>query len=297
MGKAADAFRTISEVADWLDVPAHVLRFWESKFTQIKPVKRAGGRRYYRPADMTLLGGIKVLLHDQGMTIKGAQKYLRENGIQQVSDMSPPLDDEALVEVSGIALDVAPAPARPAEVLNFARFGDAEDAEDAEETGEEETGEEETGVEEIGAEEEPDPQASLWSEDASPPAAPMEVRTPPPPPTVTPEFPPAEEALTTEAPDAEPASEPIAEPEAETAFAPEPQDTSPPAAEPEPEQAEDAQPTPDLSPDPVDDLAAAPGLLTAISTLPRPLSPELAARLAPLVAALRAHAATHAKDR
>ncbi|MFU8777441.1 MAG: MerR family transcriptional regulator, partial [Roseovarius sp.] len=63
MGKAADAFRTISEVADWLDVPAHVLRFWESKFPQIKPVKRAGGRRYYRPADMALLGGIKVLLH------------------------------------------------------------------------------------------------------------------------------------------------------------------------------------------------------------------------------------------
>ena len=63
MAKSADAFRTISEVADWLEVPAHVLRFWESKFSQVKPVKRAGGRRYYRPADMRLLAGIKILLH------------------------------------------------------------------------------------------------------------------------------------------------------------------------------------------------------------------------------------------
>ena len=78
MEKSPDAFRTISEVADWLDVPTHVLRFWESRFKQIKPVKRAGGRRYYRPSDMALIGGIKVLLHDEGMTIRGAQKLLRE---------------------------------------------------------------------------------------------------------------------------------------------------------------------------------------------------------------------------
>ena len=62
--KSPDAFRTISEVAEWLDTPAHVLRFWESKFTQVKPVKRAGGRRYYRPADMELIGGIKRLLQE-----------------------------------------------------------------------------------------------------------------------------------------------------------------------------------------------------------------------------------------
>ena len=74
MNKSQGAFRTISEVSEWLDTPAHVLRFWESKFTQIKPVKRAGGRRYYRPEDMALLGGIKTLLHDQGLTIKGVQK-------------------------------------------------------------------------------------------------------------------------------------------------------------------------------------------------------------------------------
>jgi len=92
MAKSADAFRTISEVSEWLDTPAHVLRFWESKFSQVKPVKRAGGRRYYRPSDMELLGGIKRLLHEDGMTIKGVQKLLREKGVSHVSDMSQPLD-------------------------------------------------------------------------------------------------------------------------------------------------------------------------------------------------------------
>lgn len=98
MPKSRDAFRTISEVADWLDTQAHVLRFWESKFPQVKPVKRAGGRRYYRPADMTLLGGIKTLLHDDGMTIKGVQKILREEGVKHVCALSPPVDiDEGLI--------------------------------------------------------------------------------------------------------------------------------------------------------------------------------------------------------
>jgi len=92
MEKSPDAFRTISEVADWLGVQAHVLRFWESKFTQVKPVKRAGGRRYYRPSDMRLLGGIKKLLHDDGLTIKGVQKALREQGVTQISNLSPELD-------------------------------------------------------------------------------------------------------------------------------------------------------------------------------------------------------------
>ena len=95
MAKSPDAFRTISEVADWLGIPAHVLRFWESKFTQVKPVKRAGGRRYYRPGDMQLLGGIKKLLHDDGLTIKGVQKILRENGVGHVSELSQPLDEMA----------------------------------------------------------------------------------------------------------------------------------------------------------------------------------------------------------
>lgn len=84
MSKAADAFRTISEVADDLDVPKHVLRFWEARFPQIKPMKRGGGRRYYRPADLDLLRGIRHLLHNEGYTIKGVQKILREQGLDVV---------------------------------------------------------------------------------------------------------------------------------------------------------------------------------------------------------------------
>ena len=91
--KSRDAFRTISEVAEWLDVPTHVLRFWESRFSQIKPVKRAGGRRYYRPSDMRVIGGVKVLLHDQGMTIRAVQKLFREEGVKHVSSHSPDLYD------------------------------------------------------------------------------------------------------------------------------------------------------------------------------------------------------------
>lgn len=84
MDKAAEAFRTIGEVADELDVPKHVLRFWEGKFPQIRPMKRGGGRRYYRPEDMELLRGIRHLLHAEGYTIKGVQKILREQGVDQV---------------------------------------------------------------------------------------------------------------------------------------------------------------------------------------------------------------------
>jgi DNA-binding transcriptional MerR regulator len=82
MEKSPDAFRTISEVADELDLPQHVLRFWETRFSQIKPMKRGGGRRYYRPQDVDLIKGIRHLLYDQGFTIKGVQRILRENGIQ-----------------------------------------------------------------------------------------------------------------------------------------------------------------------------------------------------------------------
>lgn len=88
MDKSPDAFRTISEVAETLDTPAHVLRFWESRFPQIRPVKRAGGRRYYRPADVALLTGIKRLLHDEGLTIRGVQKILREQGVRHVARLA-----------------------------------------------------------------------------------------------------------------------------------------------------------------------------------------------------------------
>lgn len=77
--KSAQAFRTISEVASELDVPQHVLRFWESKFNQVRPLKRGGGRRYYRPEDVDLLRRIRGLLYDEGYTIKGVQRLLREN--------------------------------------------------------------------------------------------------------------------------------------------------------------------------------------------------------------------------
>ena len=110
MTKSRDAFRTISEVAEWLDTPAHVLRFWESKFTQVKPVKRAGGRRYYRPQDMELLAGIKALLHNDGMTIKGAQKLLREKGIKHVSGMGRSLEEDD-APGSAPALEAEPATA------------------------------------------------------------------------------------------------------------------------------------------------------------------------------------------
>lgn len=84
MRKSADAFRTISEVADELDVPKHVLRFWEIKFPHIRPMKRGGGRRYYRPEDLELLSGIRTLLHADGYTIKGVQKILKEHGAEHV---------------------------------------------------------------------------------------------------------------------------------------------------------------------------------------------------------------------
>ena len=80
MDKAPDAFRTISEVAEELDIPQHVLRFWESRFPQIRPMKRGGGRRYYRPDDVDLLRGIRHLLYGEGYTIRGVQRILREQG-------------------------------------------------------------------------------------------------------------------------------------------------------------------------------------------------------------------------
>ena len=108
--KAPEAFRTISEVADWLGVSAHVLRFWESKFSQVKPVKRAGGRRYYRPADMELLGGIRRLLHDEGMTVKGVQKMLREKGVKAVAALSHPVDQPVTGAPPAPTIFSAPAP-------------------------------------------------------------------------------------------------------------------------------------------------------------------------------------------
>ena len=87
MDKAPGAFRTISEVADEIDVPQHVLRFWESRFTQIRPMKRGGGRRFYRPEDVNLLRGVRHLLYGEGYTIRGVQRILREQGAAFVQDV------------------------------------------------------------------------------------------------------------------------------------------------------------------------------------------------------------------
>ncbi|MCR9151706.1 MAG: MerR family transcriptional regulator [Rhodobacteraceae bacterium] len=118
-GKSADAFRTISEVSELIGTPAHVLRFWETKFGQIRPVKRAGGRRYYRPADVALIDGIRQLLHEDGMTIRGVQKILRERGLRHVMGLSrfaeglggapeePPAREEAPVETP-VAAPIVP---------------------------------------------------------------------------------------------------------------------------------------------------------------------------------------------
>ncbi len=104
MDKAPDAFRTISEVAEDLDIPQHVLRFWETRFSQIKPMKRSGGRRYYRPDDVDLLRGIRRLLYGEGYTIRGVQRILKEHGIgsvQRLADASAIAAFGAIEEVIG----------------------------------------------------------------------------------------------------------------------------------------------------------------------------------------------------
>lgn len=117
MDKSPEAFRTISEVAEALETPAHVLRFWESRFPQIRPVKRAGGRRYYRPSDVALLAGIKRLLHDEGMTIRGVQKILREQGIRHVAGLveeeASPEELELGAVMAGLAEDRSEATESP----------------------------------------------------------------------------------------------------------------------------------------------------------------------------------------
>jgi len=104
--KAPNAFRTISEVADDLHIPQHVLRFWETKFPQVKPLKRGGGRRYYRPDDIALLRRISDLLYIQGYTIKGVQRLLREGGGRLSDDIPPPTEEER----AAAAAEAQPAP-------------------------------------------------------------------------------------------------------------------------------------------------------------------------------------------
>lgn len=122
MDKAPDAFRTISEVADDLKVPQHVLRFWETRFSQIKPMKRAGGRRYYRPDDVDLLRGIHHLLYGEGYTIRGVQRILRDQGLKFVQSVwqpgaerpsHGPVDDEDAPHPEGDEVSPPSAAAEP----------------------------------------------------------------------------------------------------------------------------------------------------------------------------------------
>ncbi len=125
MDKSPDAFRTISEAAEELDLPQHVLRFWETRFSTIKPLKRGGGRRYYRPEDVLLLKGIRHLLYDQGFTIKGVQRILKDQGIRHVVAIgegkplaalpAPAPDDEEdqREEAAAAEATVVAPPARP----------------------------------------------------------------------------------------------------------------------------------------------------------------------------------------
>jgi DNA-binding transcriptional MerR regulator len=136
LDKAPDAFRTISEVADEIDVPQHVLRFWESRFTQIKPMKRGGGRRYYRPDDVDLLRGVRHLLYGEGYTIRGVQRILRDEGaafVQNVwrpgAELPPPPDTED--EPEGFVEEVAET---RAERSLLSRAGEAAPAERREPT-------------------------------------------------------------------------------------------------------------------------------------------------------------------
>ncbi|MEI4234451.1 MerR family transcriptional regulator [Roseovarius sp. D22-M7] len=247
MAKSADAFRTISEVAELLQVPAHVLRFWESRFAQVKPVKRAGGRRYYRPGDIRLLAGIRLLLHDDGMTIKGVQKILREHGVQHVAGLAP-----ALAEIQA---DEAPA---GAEVLSFTRRPGGPDPDDPDEHVDEHV--DEAALEDATGpiETTPDNTGPYGSDaDAPEPYAPV-----------------SDDDLPADAPGPARQDAPEAAPPVDAL-----QHTAEDPADPAPQAAAPLPPLPDLPDDPPDTVAATPGALTALAGLRGPVPADLASRL------------------
>jgi DNA-binding transcriptional MerR regulator len=134
LDKAPDAFRTISEVAQELDIPQHVLRFWETRFSQIKPMKRSGGRRYYRPDDVDLLKGIRRLLYGEGYTIRGVQRILKEHGVKSVQGLA---DSAAAVSFGAIEDAVGASLMEPEEETGVRG---ARDSDDDDYQGEEEEG-------------------------------------------------------------------------------------------------------------------------------------------------------------
>ena len=127
MEKSPEAFRTIREVAEAMDLPQHVLRFWETRFPQIRPLKRAGGRRYYRPDDVERLRLIKRLLYDEGYTIKGVQKLFKEQGVQNLAQ--PPTrgwrSSRAEAPASDLPEGFSPPPGHAAPIPTAARHADA----------------------------------------------------------------------------------------------------------------------------------------------------------------------------
>lgn len=286
MAKSADAFRTISEVSEWLDTPAHVLRFWESKFTQVKPVKRAGGRRYYRPSDMELLGGIKRLLHDDGMTIKGVQKLLRDKGIGHVSAMSQPLDDvtQAVAEASFTTRSIPEPDAHPAPVSA------PEPTPMPEATPEPEIAALPDPVAEDTIEAPSEPQVAAGSDPVETPEPPEDA-----PSNVTTFEPVQQVGIDAEfAPDISVDSEedsvsaPLEAPVVANIFAPEPE-TATMDETPEPTPAPVAEPTPEPAPQPV--TAAASPAPVAPPPIPHPLLADICERTAPFpkadIAAIR----------
>lgn len=275
MDKSPDAFRTISEVAEWLGVQAHVLRFWESKFSQVRPVKRAGGRRYYRPADMVLLGGIKKLLHEDGLTVKGVQKALREQGVEHVSDLSQALCDVAADAAQKMSVETKVLPFKSEPVADKV----ATPAPELEPEPEPELAPEPEPQLELQPEPEPEPEV----------AATPKVSLEPGP-----------------APEPEPEPEPEAKPEPEITAVPAPVEEQPilpsflhrqiktPEPEPEPEPAPEpvAEAKPSLvvdAPDPPDekDLPYTRGPLAHLSRIDA-LSADNAALIAPLAKELQA---------
>ncbi|SLN13088.1 MerR family regulatory protein [Roseovarius litorisediminis] len=315
MAKSADAFRTISEVADWLDTPAHVLRFWESKFSQVKPVKRAGGRRYYRPADMLLLGGIKKLLHDDGVTIKGVQKILREQGVKYVSGFSQSLDGETEGATIDIALEVPLQAAPAATVVSFQR-----------DTHEQETTVDSADTSDAPAEVEPQPEDVALSDtedtdnyldvdrdEATKPEpseldetldnifSRLDAADPEKSSSDTSEDEP--ETKATETPDESRAVDAELQPPAEVQATPADIDRADEAANTpeaeeqagqdlEPAVAEDEPPRPaplqiDIPDDPTDSVDAPAGILTAMAALKRPISKDHARRLRQIAGRLR----------
>lgn len=289
MAKSRDAFRTISEVAEWLGIQAHVLRFWESKFTQVKPIKRAGGRRYYRPVDMLLLGGIKKLLYEDGLTIKGVQKILREEGMSHVSEMSAPLDELTLSEMGGapdaadiVTIEVPEAEPEPrGVVLSFDTASNEPEVKDAQQAAE--------TTEEPEASSEGDPEAEEEAPREAEPSVQADA-TPPEPAT-------ADAPQTELAPEAELAPEP--EPEPETTASLPSFLKRPLAVEDDTSDVEDLpEPTPTPVVEPLAEPAAA-AAPTPEPVLPKPrnipmpeLTPEAQIEAAPnvLAAAYRAHA-------